>query len=57
MREDLQIVGSFGQRGQSAGQFHWVHNVAVDSQGSFYTAEVDMGKRAQRFVRQGAPSE
>jgi hypothetical protein len=28
-----------------------VHNIAVDSEGSVYTTEVDTGKRAQRFVR------
>jgi DNA-binding beta-propeller fold protein YncE len=46
-----QVLGSFGRNGRMAGQFHWVHNLAVDSRGSIYTAEVDTGKRAQRFVR------
>ena len=41
----------FGRPGRQAGDFHWVHNIAIDSQGSVYTAEVDTGKRAQRFVR------
>jgi hypothetical protein len=40
-----------GNGGRSAGQFHWVHNLAVDSKGSIYTAEVDTGKRAQKFDR------
>ena len=44
-------LGSFGRPGRQAGDFHWVHNIAVDSQGSVYTSEVDTGKRAQRFVR------
>jgi DNA-binding beta-propeller fold protein YncE len=43
---------SFGRNGRSAGQFHWVHNLAVDSRGNIYTAEVDTGKRAQKFVPQ-----
>ncbi len=32
-REDLEIVGSIGRRGRNAGQFHWVHKLAVDSRG------------------------
>ena len=57
MRQNLQTLGAIGRRGQAAGELHWVHNVAVDSEGSVYTAEVDMGKRAQRFVRQASSSE
>lgn len=44
-----RVKSSFGRNGRSAGQFHWVHNLAVDSQGNIYTAEVDTGKRAQKF--------
>jgi DNA-binding beta-propeller fold protein YncE len=44
------IADSFGRQGRYAGQFHWVHNLATDSQGNIYTAEVDTGKRAQKFV-------
>lgn len=51
VRETGQIIGSFGRPGRQAGDFHWVHNIAVDSQGSVYTSEVDTGKRAQRFVK------
>ena len=50
LRESGQILGSFGRNGRSAGQFHWVHNMAVDGMGNIYTTEVDSGKRAQRFV-------
>lgn len=50
MRETGEVVGSFGRPGRQAGDFHWVHNIAVDAQGSVYAAEVDTGKRAQRFV-------
>lgn len=42
---------TFGRNGRYAGQFHWVHNLAVDSRGNIYTAEVDTGKRAQKFER------
>jgi DNA-binding beta-propeller fold protein YncE len=51
LRESGRVLGSFGRNGRSAGQFHWIHNVAVDSKGNVYTTEVDTGKRAQRFVR------
>jgi hypothetical protein len=48
-RRSGDLISSFGRNGRSAGQFHWVHNLAVDSKGNIYTAEVDTGKRAQRF--------
>ena len=51
LRENGEVLGSFGRPGRQAGDFHWVHNIAVDSQGSVYTSEVDTGKRAQRFRR------
>jgi hypothetical protein len=50
LRESGQILGSFGRNGRSAGQFHWIHNMAVDATGNIYTTEVDTGKRAQKFV-------
>jgi DNA-binding beta-propeller fold protein YncE len=51
-RADLKVVGSFGHGGRQAGQFEAVHNVAVDSKGNIYTAEVNTGKRVQKFVLQ-----
>ena len=48
-RADGSILGNFGRNGRSAGQFHWVHNLAGDSKGNLYTAEVDTGKRVQKF--------
>ena len=53
LRDNGQIVGKFGRHGRQAGQLHWVHNLAVDSKGNVYTAEVDSGKRAQQFVFKG----
>jgi len=50
-RASDRVIDSFGRNGRSAGQFHWVHNLAVDSRGNIYTAEVDTGKRAQKFTR------
>jgi hypothetical protein len=52
-RASLEILATFGTHGRNAGQFHWVHNLAVDSRGDIYTAEVDTGKRAQKFKRRG----
>ncbi|MBI1964062.1 MAG: hypothetical protein HYS37_11875, partial [Candidatus Rokubacteria bacterium] len=53
VRESGKVVGRLGRSGRQAGQFHWVHNVAVDSKGNLYTTEVDIGKRAQKFVFRG----
>ena len=51
-RDDLEIIGAFGRRGRQAGQFHWIHSIASDSQGNLFTAEVDTGRRVQKFVLQ-----
>ncbi|MFW6078085.1 MAG: hypothetical protein ACODAE_00580 [Gemmatimonadota bacterium] len=53
-RADLEVVGSFGRGGRYAGQFNWVHNLAVDADGNVYTTEVNTGKRVQKFVDAGA---
>jgi len=49
-RKTGDILGTFGRNGRNAGQFHWVHNLAVDSTGNIYTSEVDTGKRVQKFT-------
>jgi DNA-binding beta-propeller fold protein YncE len=41
----------FGRAGRMAGEFKWVHNMAIDSRGNLYTAEVGTGRRAQKFKR------
>ena len=48
-RQGLGIVDSFGHHGRQAGQFHWIHNLATDSHGNIYTAEVSTGMRVQKF--------
>src|SRR5690606_36424299 len=50
-RATLQVADRFGRGGRYAGQFGWVHNIAVDSRGNIYTAEVETGKRVQKFSR------
>jgi DNA-binding beta-propeller fold protein YncE len=52
LRETGAVVGTTGRPGRYAGELHWVHDLAVDSQGNLYAGEVDTGKRAQKFVRQ-----
>jgi len=46
-----QEVGRFGRIGRYAGQFVFLHNVAVDSRGNVYTSEVGGGRRVQKFNR------
>lgn len=53
-RRGLQEVGSFGRIGHYAGEFVFLHNVATDSKGNVYTAEVGTGRRAQKFVKLAA---
>jgi len=45
------ILGRVGRAGRYAGQFHVVHNVAVDQEGNVYTTEVNTGQRVQKFRR------
>ena len=52
-RADGMVLGAFGSEGRAAGQFRWVHNVAVDSKGDVFTTEVGGGMRVQRFVPSG----
>jgi DNA-binding beta-propeller fold protein YncE len=53
-RSNLHELGRLGRSGRNTGQFHWLHQVSLDSHGNIYTAEVDTGKRIQKFVRYGA---
>ncbi len=52
-RSNLQELGRFGRSGRMAGNFHWLHQVSVDSKGNIYTAEVSDGKRVQKFLHYG----
>ena len=45
------VLGRLGRPGRYAGQFHVVHNVAVDQEGNLYTTEVNTGQRVQKFRR------
>lgn len=46
-------LGRLGRAGRMAGNFHYLHQVSIDSVGNIYTAEVDSGKRLQKFLRYG----
>jgi sugar lactone lactonase YvrE len=51
-RDQLRVVGSFGQRGPDAGQFATtLHDMTVDSKGNVYTGEAASGGRVQKFAR------
>jgi DNA-binding beta-propeller fold protein YncE len=52
-RSNLEELGRFGHSGRAPGEFHWTHQVSRDSKGNIYTAEVDTGKRIQKFLRYG----
>jgi DNA-binding beta-propeller fold protein YncE len=53
-RSNLQELGRLGRSGRMAGEFHWLHQLSPDSRGNIYTAEVDTGKRIQKFIRYGS---
>jgi hypothetical protein len=48
-REDGKLLTQWGRHGRQPGQFKWVHNIAIDSKGNLYTAEVGWGRRTQKF--------
>jgi DNA-binding beta-propeller fold protein YncE len=50
-RGDGDVITAWGRHGRQPGQFKWVHNIAIDSKGNLYTAEVGFGRRVQKFKR------
>lgn len=53
-RDQLQVVGSFGEKGSNIGQFATsVHDIAIDSKGNLYTGEAANGSRVQKFASKG----
>ncbi len=47
------ILAGFGRPGHMAGDFTFLHTVAVDSRGNLFTGETIGGRRVQRFTRAG----
>jgi DNA-binding beta-propeller fold protein YncE len=50
-RAGMETLARVGRPGRYAGQFHVVHNIAVDRAGNVYTTEVNTGQRVQKFRR------
>ena len=50
LRDTGEQLSTIGRPGRYAGEFHWVHDMAIDSKGNLYVGEVDTGKRTQKFV-------
>jgi DNA-binding beta-propeller fold protein YncE len=50
-RKTTKTLARLGRPGRMAGQFHVVHNIAIDSRGNLYTTEVNTGQRVQKFRR------
>jgi DNA-binding beta-propeller fold protein YncE len=54
-RDEMRLVGSFGERGSAPGQFATsLHDLTVDSKGNVYTGEAAAGGRVQKFALQQA---
>jgi NHL repeat len=51
-RKTMTIAGSFGKGGTNPGEFGTVHEIATDSKGNLYSAELRT-KRVQKFVFKG----
>ena len=55
-RDNRTELDRIGRSGRQAGEFHWLHALAVDSAGNIYSGEVDTGQRVQKFQRYGSAS-
>ena len=55
-RENHTELDRIGRAGRQAGEFHWLHILATDSEGNIYTGEVDTNPRIQKFIRYGSES-
>jgi DNA-binding beta-propeller fold protein YncE len=53
-RRTLDMLGAFGGGvGDQPGQFYILHDMATDSKGNFYTAEINQNSRVQKFAFKG----
>ena len=48
-RAAAETLARVGRPGRHAGQFHVVHDIAIDAAGNVYTTEVNTGQRVQKF--------
>jgi hypothetical protein len=57
IRKTFEMVGSFGYGvGDQPGEFYILHDMAADSHGNVYTAEINENSRVQKFVFKGMVS-
>ncbi len=56
-RAAATILSGFGRPGHQAGEFTFLHTVAVDSKGNLFTGETINGRRIQKWVRHGASND
>jgi len=49
-RQSLQILDKFGKAGKAPGEFGTIHEIATDSKGNIYTAELRT-HRVQKFIQ------
>jgi hypothetical protein len=52
-RQSLELLYQFGMRSEAPGNFRGPHELAVDTKGNLYVAEVEPGNRVQKFVLKG----
>jgi hypothetical protein len=52
-RKTLEVIDSIGTRSPKPGDFQGLHHIASDSKGNLYTAEAQVGRRAQKLVFKG----
>jgi DNA-binding beta-propeller fold protein YncE len=52
-RQTLDLLYQFGMRSDAPGHFRGPHELAVDSRGNLFVAEVEPGNRVQKFVFKG----
>ena len=52
-RKTLEVFHTFGRRSSNPGDFQGLHHIAADSKGNLYTAEAQVGRRAQKLVFTG----
>jgi DNA-binding beta-propeller fold protein YncE len=55
-RKSLETLYQFGMRSEHPGEFRGPHELAVDSKGNLYVAEVEPGNRVQKFAFKGLSS-
>jgi DNA-binding beta-propeller fold protein YncE len=55
-RQTLDVLYRFGVRNENPGDFRGPHELAVDSKGNLFVAEVEPGNRVQKFAFKGLSS-